>query len=156
MPWETKGDKGRQNHLSPASTSRHAMGDKGRQGGDKAKSSQPSIQTCHGRQGETRGDKGRESSWPSINSMQELRTPHSKAVWGVTILYQRRPQTVCAFMKLTTETNCQTVNGSNRSSSRRSTRTFWACFSTWLNWLKVTTDNSDEIERKSTEYAELY
>ena len=89
-------------HLSPGS--RHAMGDKGRQRetkqnqstrGDK-KWSQPSIQTRHGRQGETKGDKakssqpsiqtrrgrqGRESSWPSIVSMQELRTPHSKAVW---------------------------------------------------------------------------
>ena len=73
IPWETKGDKGRR--------------------GDKATSSQPSIQTYHGRQWETRGDKGgqretsgdrgRKSSWPSIVSMQEFRTPHSKAVWGI-------------------------------------------------------------------------
>ena len=121
------GDRGgqretKQNHLSPAS--RHATGDKARQRepkGDKAKSSQPSVQTCHGRQGwdegrqsniiwapngregenngkqsqiisaqhpgtpwETRGEKERESSWPSIISMQELRTRHSKAAWGKT------------------------------------------------------------------------
>ena len=33
--------------------------------------------------GDTRGDSGTKSSWPSIVSMQELRTPHSKAVWGM-------------------------------------------------------------------------
>ena len=86
------GDKERrketkQSHLSPAS--RRGMGDKGdkeRQStvisakypdtpwetkGDKAKS-QPSIQTHHGRQGETKGDKANHLSQASRHAMGDL------------------------------------------------------------------------------------
>ena len=73
MLWETRGDKERQSKL--ISASRHAMGDKG--GQNKIISAQHPDTPW-----ETRGDKGRESSWPGLVSMQELRTPHSKAVWG--------------------------------------------------------------------------
>ena len=112
MPWETRGDKERQStiisaehpdtpwdkmgHLSPAT--RHAMGDKGRQGetieqnhlspasrhamGDKGRQSKIISAQHPNTPWETRGGKGWESSWASIVSMQDLRTPQSKAVWG--------------------------------------------------------------------------
>ena len=66
MPWETRKDKGKQRQ-----TKEH-----------KAKSSQPSIQTRYGRQGGQGETKGGESSWPSIVSIQESGTPHSKTSTG--------------------------------------------------------------------------
>ena len=66
MPWETRGDKERQSKVIPAQHPDTPWE-------TRAKSSQPSIQTCHGRQGETKqsdhlspasrhamGDKGRQ------------------------------------------------------------------------------------------------
>ena len=66
--WETRGDKGRQGETEQSDPKHSIQTRHGRQGetkGDKAKSSQPSIQTCHGR--EMKGDKTT-SSQPSIQT----------------------------------------------------------------------------------------
>ena len=100
MPWETRGDEGRQSKVISAQhpdTPWETRGGEGRQ--SKSSESRPDTQWetrgDKGRQSkitsaqhpdmpwETRGDKGRESSCPNIVSMQELRTPYSKAVWGM-------------------------------------------------------------------------
>ena len=98
-PWETKGDEGRQskssgpsiqtchgrqkktkqNHLSAAS--RHAMGDNGRQ--RKTKQNHLSPASRHAMR--DKGDKGRQRAGIILAQhrfLQELRTPHRKAVWG--------------------------------------------------------------------------
>ena len=81
-PKETWGDKGRQSKVSLSPASRHADGRRGETKGDKAKSSQPSIQTRHRRQGRQRAG----IILAQHRFYARIEPPHSKTVWGIQIV----------------------------------------------------------------------